>query len=258
MVRWGRSAVAGAVSDSSGPAAAGDGSGSSGPTTAGVASSSSAPAVAVARRPMLGTPIRGAGCTLLEIGAAAAIARPSAVPVALSPGTASHPSSVVPPWRRLQLHRAAAVVSSRSHPRWLLAAAPCQSTVSSVRRRCQFLPVASGADLCRASSCSSSPATFPATCTGCPGMRCSCQSAMNLALAASHPTAMSGRNPRRRMAGPAPWATSWWPDRPALGGNTGLRWEPAHPRWRSCGDRYRRRRGSTLRSQRRPLANISV
>ena len=94
---------------SSGPAAAGDGSGSSGPTAAGVASSSSAPAVAVARRPMLGTPIRGAGLTVLEIGAAAAIARPPAAPVALSPGAASSTSSELPPWQQMQFHRAAAV-----------------------------------------------------------------------------------------------------------------------------------------------------
>jgi len=61
-----------------------------------------------------------------------------------------------------------------------LAAAPCQSTVPGVRRRCRFLPIASESDLCRASSCSSSPACGPATCTGCPGMRCSCQSAISL------------------------------------------------------------------------------
>ena len=94
---------------SSGPAAAGDGSGSSGPRAAGVASSSSAPAVAVARRPMLGTPIRGAGLTVLEIGAAAAIARPPAAPVALSQGAASSTSSELPPWQQMQFHRAAAV-----------------------------------------------------------------------------------------------------------------------------------------------------
>jgi hypothetical protein len=112
MVWRRRSAVAGTVSGSSGPAAASDGSSSSGPTTAGVASSSSAPAVAGARRPRLGTPIRGTGRTLLEIGAAAAIACTSAGPLALSSGTAGHRRPVVPPWRRFPFHRAAAVAAS--------------------------------------------------------------------------------------------------------------------------------------------------
>ena len=68
--------------------------------------------------------------------------------------------------------RRRAPVPSGTHPRWRvvsLSAGVCRSMV---------LPVASGSDLCRASSCSSSATTFPATYTLCLGMRCSCASAL--------------------------------------------------------------------------------